>query len=105
MRAGMNKFAARAARSGAVGRIIARFRVWIKEAMRIGLFATCLVDLMRPEIGFSVLKLLESAGYEVMVPEAQTCCGQPAYNSGASAPSRATWPKNSCVSSRCSTTW
>ncbi|HBD33572.1 MAG TPA: Fe-S oxidoreductase, partial [Cupriavidus sp.] len=37
--------------------------------MRIGLFATCLVDLMRPEIGFSVLKLLESAGYEVMVPE------------------------------------
>jgi len=50
--------------------------------MRIGLFATCLVDLMRPEIGFSVLKLLESAGYEVMVPEAQTCCGQPAYNSG-----------------------
>ncbi len=50
--------------------------------MRVGLFATCLVDLMRPEIGFSVLKLLESAGYEVMVPEAQTCCGQPAYNSG-----------------------
>lgn len=50
--------------------------------MRVGLFATCLVDLMRPEIGFSVLKLLEKAGYEVMVPEAQTCCGQPAYNSG-----------------------
>ena len=38
--------------------------------MRVGLFATCLVDLMRPEIGFSVLKLLEGAGYEVMVPEA-----------------------------------
>ncbi|MBY4898885.1 (Fe-S)-binding protein [Cupriavidus sp. AU9028] len=50
--------------------------------MRIGLFVTCLVDLMRPEIGFSVLKVLERAGYEVMVPEAQTCCGQPAYNSG-----------------------
>lgn len=50
--------------------------------MRVGLFVTCLVDLMRPEIGFSVLKLLERAGYEVMVPEAQTCCGQPAYNSG-----------------------
>jgi L-lactate dehydrogenase complex protein LldE len=56
--------------------------------MRVGLFATCLVDLMRPEIGFSVLKLLEGAGYEVMVPEAQTCCGQPAYNSGARAVSR-----------------
>ena len=69
--------------------IIARFLGLDKEkAMRIGLFATCLVDLMRPEIGFSVLKLLESAGYEVMVPEAQTCCGQPAYNSGERAVSR-----------------
>lgn len=56
--------------------------------MRVGLFATCLVDLMRPEIGFSVLKLLESAGYEVMVPEAQTCCGQPGYNSGERAGAR-----------------
>lgn len=50
--------------------------------MRVGLFVTCLVDLMRPEIGFSTLKLLESAGYKVEVPSAQTCCGQPAYNSG-----------------------
>lgn len=56
--------------------------------MRVGLFVTCLVDLMRPEIGFSVLKLLERAGYEVMVPEAQTCCGQPAYNSGERAAAR-----------------
>ena len=50
--------------------------------MRVGLFVTCLIDLMRPEIGFSVIKLLEGAGYEVVVPPAQTCCGQPAYNSG-----------------------
>ncbi|MDF3833143.1 (Fe-S)-binding protein [Cupriavidus basilensis] len=56
--------------------------------MRVGLFATCLVDLMRPEIGFSVLKLLEKAGFDVMVPEAQTCCGQPAYNSGERAAAR-----------------
>jgi L-lactate dehydrogenase complex protein LldE len=49
---------------------------------RIALFVTCLVDLMRPEIGFSALKLLEGAGCEVVVPEGQTCCGQPAYNSG-----------------------
>lgn len=56
--------------------------------MRVGLFVTCLVDMMRPEIGFSVLKLLEKAGYEVMVPEAQTCCGQPAYNSGERAVAR-----------------
>lgn len=50
--------------------------------MRVGLFVTCLIDMMRPEIGFSTLKLLETAGCEVVVPEAQTCCGQPGYNSG-----------------------
>ncbi|HEX4855447.1 MAG TPA: (Fe-S)-binding protein [Limnobacter sp.] len=50
--------------------------------MRVGLFVTCLVDSMRPSIGFSALELLESAGCEVMVPQAQTCCGQPAWNSG-----------------------
>jgi L-lactate dehydrogenase complex protein LldE len=49
---------------------------------RIGLFATCLVDLFRPTVGFSAVKLLEDAGCEVHVPRAQTCCGQPAYNSG-----------------------
>jgi L-lactate dehydrogenase complex protein LldE len=50
--------------------------------MRVGLFVTCLVDAMRPEIGFSTLKLLEEAGCEVVVPETQTCCGQPAFSSG-----------------------
>jgi L-lactate dehydrogenase complex protein LldE len=50
--------------------------------MRVGLFVTCLVDMMRPRIGFAALKLLESAGCEVVVPAAQTCCGQPGYNSG-----------------------
>ena len=50
--------------------------------MRVGLFVTCLVDLMRPSIGFAALKLLETAGCEVVVPETQTCCGQPGYNSG-----------------------
>ena len=58
-------------------------------SMRVALFVTCLVDAVRPEIGFSALKLLESAGCEVVVPEAQTCCGQPAYNSGDSATARA----------------
>lgn len=48
---------------------------------RVGLFATCLVDLMRPSVGFAAAKLLEDAGCEVVVPE-QTCCGQPAFNSG-----------------------
>ncbi len=50
--------------------------------MRVGLFVTCLVDVMRPEIGFSAIKLLESAGCEVVVPAQQTCCGQPGYSAG-----------------------
>jgi L-lactate dehydrogenase complex protein LldE len=50
--------------------------------MKVGLFVTCLVDLMRPRIGFAALKLLEDAGCEVTVPQSQTCCGQPGYNSG-----------------------
>jgi L-lactate dehydrogenase complex protein LldE len=50
--------------------------------MRVGLFVTCLVDLVRPRIGFAALKLLEAAGCEVVVPQTQTCCGQPAYNAG-----------------------
>ncbi len=48
---------------------------------RVGLFATCLVDLYRPSIGFASAKLIEAAGCDVHVP-LQTCCGQPAYNSG-----------------------
>lgn len=56
--------------------------------MRIGLFFTCLVDTMRPEIGFSALKLLEAAGCDVVVPLQQTCCGQPAYSSGDKAAAR-----------------
>lgn len=48
----------------------------------VGLFVTCLVDLFRPRVGFAAVKLLRDAGCEVDVPRAQTCCGQPAYNSG-----------------------
>ncbi len=48
---------------------------------RVGLFVTCLVDLFRPTIGWAAVKLLEDAGCTVEVPR-QTCCGQPAYNSG-----------------------
>lgn len=49
---------------------------------RVALFVTCLVDLYRPGVGFAAIKLLEDAGCSVDVPEAQVCCGQPAYNSG-----------------------
>ncbi len=48
---------------------------------RVGLFVTCLVDTMRPSVGFAAVKLLEDAGCKVVVPS-QTCCGQPAFNSG-----------------------
>jgi L-lactate dehydrogenase complex protein LldE len=57
--------------------------------MRVGLFVTCLVDLMRPGIGFAAIRLLEAAGCEVHVPATQTCCGQPGYNSGDRASARA----------------
>lgn len=50
--------------------------------MRIALFATCLIDSFRPSAGFAAIKLLEQAGYQVDVPELQTCCGQPSYNNG-----------------------
>jgi L-lactate dehydrogenase complex protein LldE len=52
------------------------------EPFRVALFVTCLVDLFRPSVGFAAVKLLEDAGCIVEVPEAQSCCGQPAYNSG-----------------------
>jgi L-lactate dehydrogenase complex protein LldE len=50
-------------------------------AKRVGLFVTCLVDLIRPSVGFAAVKLLEDAGCTVEVPR-QSCCGQPAFNSG-----------------------
>ena len=66
--------------------------LWIRHVSsvqkpRVGLFVTCLVDLMRPSIGFAAVKLLEDAGCEVIVPP-QTCCGQPAFNNGDRATAR-----------------
>lgn len=55
---------------------------------RVALFVTCLVDLHRPTVGFAAIKLLEDAGCQVEVPRAQTCCGQPAYNTGDRATAR-----------------
>lgn len=50
---------------------------------RVALFVSCLVDVFRPVIGFAAVELLRDAGCDVEAPDAQTCCGQPAYNSGA----------------------
>ena len=57
--------------------------------VRVGLLVTCLVDLFRPSVGFAAVKLLEAAGCTVEVPRLQTCCGQPAYNSGDKADAQA----------------
>ncbi len=53
-----------------------------ENKIKVGLFVTCLVDIFRPSVGFAAVKLLEEAGCTVEVPDMQTCCGQPAYNSG-----------------------
>ena len=58
------------------------------EKKRVGLFVTCLVDLIRPSVGFAAAKLIEDAGFVVEVPR-QTCCGQPAFNSGDRSTARA----------------
>lgn len=59
-----------------------------QDGRDVGLFVTCLVDAVRPNVGFAALRLLEAAGYRVHVPAAQTCCGQPSYNSGDDATTR-----------------
>jgi len=50
--------------------------------VRVALFVPCYVDLINPEVGVSVVRVLRSLGVEVVYPEGQTCCGQPAFNSG-----------------------
>ena len=50
--------------------------------MRVSLLVTCLIDLLEPDTGADVVKVLRAAGCEVDYPEGQTCCGQPAWNAG-----------------------
>ena len=50
--------------------------------MRVSLFVTCLTDLFYPDVAESLVRVLDRLGIEVDFPEAQTCCGQPALNSG-----------------------
>ena len=49
---------------------------------RVSLFVTCMVDQLFPKIGLAMAEVLEGLGFQVDFPEAQTCCGQPAFNSG-----------------------
>ncbi|MEO6869650.1 MAG: (Fe-S)-binding protein [Ginsengibacter sp.] len=50
--------------------------------MKIHLFIPCFVDQLYPRTAFNMVKVLEKAGCEVIYPENQTCCGQPAFNAG-----------------------
>ena len=50
--------------------------------MQVALFVTCLIDQVAPDTGRAAVRLLEAAGCDVEFPADQTCCGQPAYNSG-----------------------
>ena len=52
------------------------------QSKRVALCVTCLVDQVVPEVGVATVQLLRRAGYDVDFPEAQTCCGQPFFNSG-----------------------
>lgn len=56
---------------------------------KVALYVTCLINSLRPEIGFACVKLLESLGFAVEVPPGQTCCGQPGYNGGQRAQAKA----------------
>jgi len=51
-------------------------------AARVSLFVTCIVDQLFPRVGMAVVEILERLGFRVDFPERQTCCGQPAFNSG-----------------------
>ena len=50
--------------------------------MKVSFFATCLVDQLYPQVGLDSVNLLKKLGTEVEYDEGQTCCGQPAYNTG-----------------------
>ena len=54
----------------------------MEQPKEVYFFATCLVDLFYPNAGVSAIQLLKREGLEVIFPQAQSCCGQPAFNSG-----------------------
>ena len=55
---------------------------WFCMGNRVSLFVTCIVDQLFPKVGMDMADVLERLGYQVDFPESQTCCGQPAFNSG-----------------------
>jgi L-lactate dehydrogenase complex protein LldE len=59
-----------------------------EEPIVVFFFGTCLIDLLDPQAGLAAMRLIERAGFSVRYPPEQTCCGQPAYNSGFRKPAR-----------------
>lgn len=60
----------------------------MRNIKQVSLFVTCIVDMLFPDTGEATVEVLEKLGLQVDFPEAQTCCGQPAFNSGFQAESR-----------------
>ena len=57
-------------------------KVYPAKPSKVYFYGTCLVDMFYPDAGMAGIQLLEREGIQVIYPEDQTCCGQPAYNSG-----------------------
>lgn len=64
-------------------------KLYPAKPRKVYLFGTCLIDIFYPEAGMAGVQLLEREGIEVIFPEDQTCCGQPAYTSGRTDEARA----------------
>jgi len=61
---------------------IVQKKQFLSPPRRVAFFVTCMVDAIYPDVGMSAVDLLERHGVEVIFPEDQTCCGQPAFNAG-----------------------
>lgn len=59
-----------------------RVKMYPPKPDKVYFYGTCLIDLFYPDAGMAGIQLLEREGIEVIFPEGQTCCGQPAYSSG-----------------------
>ena len=77
------------------------FNRYNRSMKKVGLFVTCLVDALRPQIGIAALSLLRATGACVVYPQTQTCCGQIAFSSGYQQHARAIISKCAAEFSHC----
>ena len=57
-------------------------RQYPSKPQKVYFFGTCVIDLIYPDAGLAAIQLLEREGLEVIFPQEQSCCGQPAFNAG-----------------------